>query len=531
MSSVLVLILALVIFTLAYRFYGRFLSKVFDIDPEEPTPAHEKHDGIDFVASRHWLMLFGHHFSSISGAGPIIGPVLACVFWGWGPTFLWILVGSVLVGGVHDFGSLVISIKSKGNSIAAVSESIISKRAKILFSIFVWLALILVIAIFLLLASKTYVDQPKVVIPSFGLIFIALGVGYFLYYLKRNQVIITIVGLLLFLLLIFIGNLLPLSVSNPLFWMVLLIIYCYIASITPVQILLQPRDYLSAFLLFIGIMFGIIGIVVTNASFSIPMVVEMGSEKGGFIWPMLFVTVACGAVSGFHSVVASGTTSKQISNQRDAVKIGYGGMLVEGVLAVIALIAVGAGVSNVVNIKNVVNAVNIDPIELFSKGYGYLTKSFLGGYGSVFAATLLNVFILTTLDSATRITRYISEELFNIKNRYLSTFVVILFSAGLAYSGQAVEIWPVFGASNQLVAALALIVVSAWVLSKGKNAWYIIIPTVFMLFTTIGALVIQMLKFFNEGNVKLLVIIIALILLAIFLLIEAAQVIRKLKRV
>lgn len=516
MNSLPVLIVSVVIFTIAYRFYGRYLSRKFSINSDIPTPAHTERDGVDFVPAKNWMVLFGHHFSSISGAGPIVGPVLACMYWGWGPALLWILVGSVLIGGVHDFGALALSMNNSGSSIAAVSEKLINRRVRILFSLFIWLALILVIALFAILAAKTYVSMPEVVIPSFGIIFVAPVVGYFMYNLNKNLAMVTIAGLSVVVILMVLGNIYPVKCTSHLFWMIVLFAYCFIASITPVHILLQPRDYLSAYFLFFGIIFGVVSVLITRPDFTLPFYTDPSVREAAAIWPMLFVTVACGAVSGFHSVVASGTTSKQIANQRDAVRIGYGGMLVEGLLAVLALISVGACVGGVSGISG-------NPIDVFSRGYGSLTSGILKQYGAIFAATMLNIFILTTLDSATRITRYISEELFGIKNRYLATLLVIGVSLTFAFSGEAERIWPIFGASNQLVAALALIIISTWVLSKGKSAWMIILPTVFMLVTTVAALVVKFIDFNRGGDYKLMTVVVILLMLSLFLVYEAVR--------
>ncbi len=464
MNSLIIALIAIAIFIWAYFFYAKKLERLMDIDPKRTTPAYAKFDSVDYVPARNWLVLFGHHFSSIAGAGPIIGPVIAVMLWGWLPALLWVIIGSILIGGVHDFGSLITSVREGGNSIADIAGNVISKRAKIIFSLFVWLALILVISVFAYLCADTLVKEPKIVLPSLGLIPVALVVGYFLYYLRVNSVIATLFGLVSLLGLILIGNIIPVN-SGIVFWLIILLVYCYIASILPVNLLLQPRDYLSSFLLFFGIGVGYLGLVIARPTMTMPYYTKWVSADS-YLWPMLFVTVACGAVSGFHALIASGTTSKQIANERHVKRIGYGGMLTEGLVAVLAIIAVAIlfkpGDNFALELKGA------GPIGIFSRGFGVMTKGVLGDYGPFIAIIILNAFILTTLDTATRISRYLTEELFGIKNRYISTLIIVSLSLSLALSGQWNRIWPAFGASNQLIAALALFVLSCWLLAKNK---------------------------------------------------------------
>ncbi|MGE4357553.1 MAG: carbon starvation protein A [Candidatus Omnitrophota bacterium] len=525
MNALVIVLFATVLFSAGYIFYGRYLKKMFNVDYHRLTPAHEKKDGVDCVASCHWTVLFGHHFASIAGAGPIVGPVIAVALWGWGPSLVWIVLGTIFLGGVHDFGSLMVSVRHDARSVADVAEDLISKRAKILFSIFVLLALILVIAVFAVLCAKTFVVQPEIVIPSLGLIPLAILVGISLYRLRINQILVTVVGLGILVGLLFLGKIFPLRVSLPQgisVWIVILLLYSYFASVMPVNILLQPRDYLSAFLLFLGIIFGYLGIFVSSPKINLPAFISWDT-RGGYLWPMLFVTIACGAISGFHSLIASGTTSKQISSEKDAKKIGYGAMVMEGLLAVMAVLVVSAGFSSLNGLNKILQG-TAGPIGAFGEGFGRITNSFLGIYGGSFAVLVLNAFILTTLDTATRISRYLATELFKIKNRYLSTLIVIILSALLAFSGKWEKIWPLFGASNQLVAGLALIVISSWLLSQKKKNYFAIIPAVFMLLTTVGALIFQIKHFWEEKNFLLIVISSVLILSALFICVEAKKV-------
>jgi len=513
---------ALVVLLGAYFVHGRRLERDFGIDPNRPTPAHTKADGIDHVAAYHWTVLFGHHFSSIAGAGPIVGPVIAVALWGWAPALLWVVIGTIFLGGVHDFGALIVSVRHGGRSIADVAENLISRKAKIVFSLFVWLALILVIAVFVVLCAKTFVVQPQIIIPSLGLIPVAILVGIGLYKLKINQTITTIFGLASLVGLIFLGNRIPINVGNQamLIWSSVLLVYCYFASITPVNILLQPRDYLSSFLLFAGLILGYVGFIVSHPRINLPSFVAWKSSEGE-LWPMLFVTVACGAISGFHALIASGTTSKQIASEKEIRQIGYGAMIAEGLVAVMAILVVVTGFSSREALVKVMGNSGVGPVGAFGQGYGEVTRAFLGGYGSSFAMLVLNAFILTTLDTATRIGRYLSEELFRIKNRHFSTILVVVLSAALALSGKWNKIWPIFGASNQLVAALALVVITSWMLAQKKKYRFIAVPAIFMLVTTMGALFLQLVQFLKEKNFLLMSIDLALVVLALFMVSEA----------
>jgi len=332
--------------------------------------------------------------------------------------------------------------------------------------------------------------------------------------------------------LIILGNYLPLELVKftvrikgftlalgPLqIWSIGLLIYAFFASITPVQILLQPRDYLCTFLLFGGIILGFGGIILSRPVMRLPAFVGWKGTSG-YLWPMLFVTIACGAISGFHSLVASGTTSKQLLNEKDARKIGYGAMVMEGLVALLALLIVGGAMANLSTLREILERGG-GPVAAFGQGFAQVTKPFLGGFGVLVAITILNAFILTTLDTATRIGRYLTQELLGIKNRYISTFIVVIFAGALALSGKWSAIWPMFGTANQLVAALALIVVTSWLLSKGKTIKFTLLPSLIMLATTVGALVYQIIRFVKGEDWLLLFIALTLLSLALYMLLE-----------
>ncbi|MBU2103001.1 MAG: carbon starvation protein A [Candidatus Omnitrophota bacterium] len=512
----IILLASLLIFLLGYFLYGKFLVRLFEVEKEKDTPAFANYDGVDYVPAKNWFMLYGHHFASISGAGPIIGPVFAAMVWGWFPALLWIVIGSVLFGGVHDFGSLIVSVKEGGSSVVDLTGKVISKRAKIIFSLFVWLALILIIAVFAYLSAETFIKQPKIVLPSLGLIPIAMIAGYLLYAKRANTILVTFFGLVCLVVLMVIGNTHPIHASFN-FWMLALFIYCFFASILPVNVLLQPRDYLSSFLLFFGVGVGLIGLFLIRPTVTMPAYIRGGSSVGP-MWPSLFVIVACGAISGFHSLIASGTSSKQIASQRHARRIGYGAMLVEGLVAVLAVITVAIMFGPNDDFADALK--HTGPIGIFARGYGFLARPMLAGYGTIIAIAILNTFILTTLDTATRVSRYLTEELFKIKNRFVSTFLIVGFAAALAYSGQWNKIWPVFGAANQLVAALALFVISCWLAAKKRPNFVTLLPALFMFITTVAALIFQAMKYAAGNDIILLVVTVVLMVLALIMAVE-----------
>ncbi|MFH1776343.1 MAG: carbon starvation protein A [Candidatus Omnitrophota bacterium] len=520
MSAILISVITILIFIVGYNGYGKFLERIFRIDARCRTPAEEYYDGVDYVPAKHWSILFGHHFASIAGAGPIIGPVIATAMWGWGAGLLWIIIGTIFIGGVHDFGALVISVKNKGNSLADISGSLINKRMKLIFSIFIWLALLLVIAVFVYLCAQTFISEPKIVLPSLGLIPVAVLVGIMLYRFRVNQIITTLIGVGLLGILIFAGNFFPIQLSRHgfLIWVIILFIYSYIASITPVNILLQPRDYISSFLLIFGIIFGFLGILLTNPQINTPVFIKFNTTLGN-LWPMLFVVVACGAVSGFHSLIAAGTTSKQLSSERDARKIGYGGMIFEGVLALLAVVCVSAGLGSHQALLTCINTKASGPIQAFALGFGTLTEKVFGSYGRFIATVILNAFILTTLDTATRIGRYITEELTGIKNKHIASMIIIVFSGMLALSGKWTKLWPAFGAANQLIAALSLLIITIWIAKNGQNIKVSLIPAIFMSLTTLVALGFLFFKNLRTQDYLLVLIAGVLIVLAIIIFI------------
>jgi len=541
---------ALFFYIFGYRLYAKFLERhVVKPDDSNKTPAHTSYDGKDFVPAP-TPVLFGHHFSSIAGAGPIIGPIVAVSNFGWLLTLIWILLGNIFIGAVHDYLTLMTSVRNRGASIADIADRAMGRKAKIVFSIFLWLAMILVVAVFGVVAAKTMVGQPKMVFPTFMLIPVAMIFGWAVYKKKYPLWICTIIAVAANLINIYIGYYFPISLPeegilglSPLsFWFLTLMLYAAIASLLPVHVLLQPRDYIATYLLYGTLGLGVLSILFVQPTMSAPPFISFHSKQGP-LWPMLFVVVACGAVSGFHSLVSGGTTSKQLNKESDGRLIGYGAMLLEGVLAVLALLVVSAGLywkapaGVAVNMKQVgFHEVMARGgwILVFGNGFGNILHRMLPfvsfGICSMIAMITLKTFILTTLDTGTRITRYIIQESLGLKiplfkNRYVAVLGVIIPAYYLGISNGWSKIWPIFGATNQLIAALALFVISAYLIGVRRPTRYTVYPALFMVATTIGALSYQAYVFLwgTRPNLLLGITAIILIILALFVGYEGLQ--------
>lgn len=522
MNSVWLLVITIFIFIAAYTVYGNYLYKKWGIDPSRKTPAHTMHDGVDYVPAKAPVLL-GHHFSSIAGAGPIVGPIAAAIF-GWVPVLLWIIVGSVFFGGVHDMGSLFASIRNKGKSLGEVIGISMGSRGKKLFAIFAWLTLILVVAAFTNIVANTFVAVPQAATASLLFIILAIGFGFFVYRKGFSLAAGSVIGVIALIGCIFLGNVFPISLSKNT-WMIILLGYIFIASVTPVWILLQPRDYLNSFLLYGMLIGGFIGILIMRPSIELAPVTSF-NINGNLLFPMLFVTVACGAVSGFHSLVGSGTTSKQLDNEKDIKVVGYGSMLIEGVLAVIAIITVAYLSKD--KFTSLLGAGG--PINVFSDGLGTFMTSFGIDYniGKSFTALAISAFALTSLDTATRLARFIFQEMAaDIKsqdnpltNKYTATLITVLISGFLGFNGWT-TIWPIFGAANQLLSALALLAIAVWLKKMGKEYKMALYPMVFMFAVTLSALTLIIKA--NLNNYILLGFAIALFILAIILIVEAKK--------
>jgi carbon starvation protein len=505
-----------VVFLAAYFIYGRYLDKLFGTNRSLQTPAHTRKDGVDFVPTPP-TVLFGHHFASIAGAGPIVGPILAAYF-GWGAVALWVLIGCVFIGAMHDFAALFLSVRDEGRSIGHVIERELGYTGRQIFLLFAWAALILVVAIFAVFVARAFVKTPSVATASLLFVSMAPLFGWLVY--RKGLSILA--GSLIFVPLLFafvwVGLALPLDLTAVLgvsaeraeqIWLVVLFLYVFVASTIPVWLLLQPRDYLNSYLLYAMILAGFVGIIVARPTLDMPVfegwsaVSPQGSPM--MLFPLLFVTVACGACSGFHSMVASGTTSKQLACESHIRPIGYGSMLVEGVLALMALTSVAymsrEGYMETLTTQGAVSAF-AGGLASFVAKVGLPVEA-----GRTFIALAISAFLLTTLDTATRLTRFTWQELFLpdvahggreedekpaahfMANRFLATGIAIGAAGYLAFSGDAFEVWPVFGASNQLLAALTLLVVTLVLIRHKSNFWITLIPMVFMMLVCVWALV------------------------------------------
>ena len=503
--------------TLAYRFYGVFLEKRCGIDPERETPACEINDGVDYVPTRA-SVLFGHHFSSIAGAGPIVGPIIAGAVFGWFPAWVWIILGSIFVGGVHDFGSTLMSLRYRGRSITLTCRNLVGETTGKLFLLFVVLALIYVIVVFLDLTVAGFVNQPAVATASGWFIVVALMFGLVARRSGISYKIVVPLFVALTYLGLWVGVQFPAPEMGKTFWMGVVLIYCYCAAILPVGVLMQPRDFLSATFLYAIIAIGVVGVLVRGGGFELPAYTSFEPQNLNYLVPFLFITVACGACSGFHSIVSSGTTSKQIQTERDVKKVSYGAMLVEGLLAVFALACVGVagGISEG------------GPVATFAGGAAVFFGA-LGipeGVGLTFATLAVSTFLLTTLDTCTRLTRFLVEELFNWRSassRFLGTFIVLILPAFAAFGTYTAPdgtvlsvwkaIWPLFGSTNQLLAALALITFVVFLKHRRIAFGFALIPAVLMIIMPITALVLMVVQhgpFSMLGGIALAMVMIGL---------------------
>ena len=531
MNAVLVLSIGIVILIVGYIFYGGWLAKQWGVDDSRPTPAHELEDGMDYVPAKA-PVLMGHHFSSIAGAGPINGPIQAAIF-GWVPVLLWVLIGGIFFGAMHDFGALFASIRHKGQTLATVIAENIDDTAKKLFCIFSYLTLILVVAAFASIVASTFAvapvptdDAAKAVAVETGnlanmrtamisVLFIVVAVIYGV--ITRGRKIPAaaniVSALAIIVVVVALGYNLPVIALDNTTWMILVGLYILVASVAPVWILLQPRDYLSSYLLYGMIALALVGIIGAGvmgnaASLDIPAFTGFSAAAGtskvaasGFLFPALFITIACGAISGFHSLVASGTTSKQLDREAEAQPIAYGGMLLECLVAVISLCAVAFVFSGYMD------GTYASPTQVFAAGLSQMLACVpgLAGAESVAYALLVlavSVFCLTSLDTATRLGRYMFQELFTphgmeasdltgwravLVNPWVATIITVVLGVGLGMTGYQL-VWPLFGAANQLLAALGLLAVCAWLGNAGRNNKMFYVPMAFMMVVTLTSL-------------------------------------------
>lgn len=532
--SLLLLISAIILF-LAYRIYGKYVYTKFGLTDARKAPSHTHRDGIDYEPSKP-IVVLGHHFASIAGAGPIVGPIIAVTF-GWIPAVIWILVGGIFFGAVHDLGSMAASLQTEGKSIGVIIRNQIGIKGKQLFVIFSFSTLILVIGVFSDIIAKTFVANPGVASASILFIFLAVAFGYVNKLVGHRNIafiVITVIGVVVMYYFVYLGSQLPLVLDYKL-WVGGLLGYAFIASVTPVSLLLQPRDYLNSYLLYGMMIAAVAGVIVADPQIKMDSQIIPSSESLGYIFPVLFVTIACGAISGFHSLVASGTTSKQLDKESDAKLVGFGGMLIESFLAIIAV-----GAVMILSRQEYTERLSIEgPVALFSTGLGGMIAS-LGlpeSFAVGFVALAVSAFALTTLDTCTRLARFTLQEYVEdmpqpaaqvlAKNRYLSTSVVVVLSILLLATGEFSTLWPIFGSANQLLAALALLTIAVWLIKKNISATFVTIPMFFMFTVTLASLGLFAWKNYQEAGYVLAGIAALLFVLALALIFLAIQSLKK----
>jgi carbon starvation protein len=554
MPAVFVAVVVGVLYFLGYRYYSRYLAdKVYALDPAFVTPAHRYSDGVDYVPTNKHVV-FGHHFTSVAGAAPIVGPSIA-VFWGWGPALVWIVVGTIFAAGVHDFGSLAVSVRHEAKNIGTITKDIISTRARTLFLIIIFFLLTLVNAVFAVVIGNLFVANPGAVIPIFVEIPLAIAIGQYIYKTRSPALIPSIFGVIGLYALIWVGQQYPVDITplaeglgfeNPRnLWVVIMFVYAFIASRLPVWLLLQPRDYINSHQLFIALGVVGLGVLVGWNTIVAPLVNDVPDDAPS-IFPFLFITIACGAISGFHSLVASGTTAKQIDKETDARYVGYMGAVGEGSLAMGAVLACTAGV---VATQAEWEALYPD----FATASGGAVGNFVGGIGQfannlgvpldlavVFGAVVVISFAATTMDTGVRLQRYIVQEISELagwrtgaRNLTVAGLIAVAVPMAMALlpgGGEAGYtfgvLWQLFGTTNQLTAGLALTVVAVWVTKRGRNPVAVLIPLVFLLVMTSWALVVNLVNFIEAEQWVLAPLDAIIFVLAMWLIVEAALALR-----
>lgn len=540
MNSIIILLIAILWLFLGYKFYGRFIERRLKISDRNKTPAMRSKDRVDFSPAKKPLLI-GHHFEAIAGAGPIIGPILAISYFGWLPVVLWISLGSVLIGAMHDYTSLIASVRNKAQGISNIAKKTLNSRAGTLFGIMIVITLILIITVFSVSTAESIVNKTELIIPLVTINLVAVIFGYCVEKLKWDYKILTVIALILISFSVWVGISYPMNLSflSPVLLrnilITLIMIYAGIASIVPVWILLRPRDFLSSIHLFLLLILGLVGILIIHPEVNAPAYIS-GSIFP--FWPILFITVACGAVSGFHGLVASGTTSKQLAKESHGRAVGYGGMLLEAMLAIFVTIVVIAGLGWGTGVLTFQTELEKGWISLFSSGYGNILSQigipFLTfGVASIIGAMMVNQFILTTVDSSTRLGRFIITE--NLiqrlkKRKILVTFLILVPAWILAITNTYEGLWKLFGSTNQLIAAITMIAVSAFFISRKIKIKFIAIPAFFILVTTLSALLYLAFRsggYWSEGNFILVGISLLMFVLGAFVAWEGFKVLKR----
>jgi len=548
MNAILLAAIGLGAMAAGYLFYSRFIAtRIYRLDPDYRTPSHVQQDGVDFIPTNPYV-LWGHHFTSVAGAAPIIGPAIA-VIWGWVPAFLWVVLGTIFFAGVHDFGAIWASVRHRGQSIGAVTGELVGKRARNLFMVVIFLVLLMVNAVFAVAIGNSFINTPSSVVPAWSAILVALVIGQLIYRRGANLMWTSLGGLVALYIFLYLGPFIPITLPDTVLgletraqWIIIMFVYAAIASMLPVWVLLQPRDYINGLQLFVGLGILYLALVVAAPSVVAPAFNPDLPAGTPPIFPLLFVTIACGAISGFHSLVGSGTTSKQIDKETDERLVGYGGSVGEGMLALAAIVATTAGFATLEDWQGVYQNFGAGGITAFVQGGASIVSNGLG-FSPEFAATLLAVMAIlfagTTMDTGVRLQRYIIQEwgnIYNIKlltNGYVATLVAVgsclalAFGAGGASGAGGMLIWPLFGTTNQLLAGLTLLVVSLILVKLKRSPWFTLVPMVFLLAMTILALLYQLWGFVADANWFLAGLDLLILVAAVLVALEAGSALMK----
>ncbi|CDO02425.1 carbon starvation protein A [Oceanobacillus picturae] len=568
MSGILVALIGMVIFALGYKYYSKFVAeKIFRLDPNYVTPAHRYKDGVDFVPTNKFV-LWGHHFTSVAGAAPILGPAIA-VYWGWLPAFLWVILGTVFAAGVHDFGTLVLSVRNKGQSVGTLAHRLVGQRAKILFLFIILILVLMVNAVFAWVISNLFISYPASVLPVFIQIPLAIWIGYAVY--KRNKrmlipslfalgvmyataILASKVGFLQIDIVKYFGGegasgLFGLGATSSAFliWIIILMVYVYIASTLPVWKLLQPRDFINSHQLVVGLGILYLGLIFLNPEMTAP-VTNANPDKS--LLPLLFITIACGAISGFHGLVSSGTSSKQLDKETDARFVGYFGAVGEGILALISIIAVATFFANkddfFATYASFTDA-NGAGLGVFIEGAANLASGV--GLPADIATTIVSIIVVsfaaTTLDTSVRLMRYIISELGveykvpALTKKHVATTVAVVSSAALVllpegpkgFGSGGYQLWPLFGTANQLLAGISLMLIAVWLRRQGRNYAVVLIPMIFLMFMTLYAMFQQVVFEWswagNDANTLLFVLGAIIFVFAVWIILTAFNVLTK----
>ena len=545
MSSLILVLVGLAMMAAGYLLYSKFLgNRVYQLSDAYTTPAHTMEDGVDFVPTNKYV-LWGHHFTSVAGAAPIIGPAVA-VIWGWVPAFLWVTLGTVFFAGMHDLGALWASQRHRGQSIGTLSGRYIGARGRNLFLVVIFLLLLMVNTAFAVVISNLLISTPTAVIPTWGAIVVALLIGQAIYRFNWNLPLVSVVGVAALYGLMILGDQFPLALPETMlgipdrgWWIIFLFTYAFIASLLPVWVLLQPRDYINGLQLFVGLIILYGSFFIVRPEIVAPSLRDAVPSGTPGIFPLLFVTIACGAISGFHGVVASGTSSKQLDKETDARFVGYFGAVGEGLLALGTIVATTSGFKTLADWEEIYNEWNAGGVDAFIKGGGDLMNEGLGiptSLSATILATMAVLFAATTMDSGIRLQRLVVAEMAELAGVKLSGAVATIiavgcalgltFSMGLDGSG-GMLIWPLFGTTNQLMAGLTLSIVVIILTQLRRPTWPVLIPLVFVTAMSLWAAVLQLRTFLEAGNWLLLVLDVIIICCAIWVIVEAFTAITK----